>query len=523
MQTLYRSRSLGCSALNTFMKKIVRMIGKLWKAVGEPLPGTARFLRHTLLPAMLRKRTPAYPETAVIIISHNYGSLLPRAIESVLKQTVALREILVIDDASSDNTKDVAALYAEKGVSYMRVEHRNLSLTRNTAAAATVSEFLLFLDADDFLPPNYIERCVEKMKDPAVGFVYANIQQFGDWNTFLEPPEFNPDMLARGNYITSNALLRRQMFDLVGGYTPLPHSFEDWEFLQRCIAMGYRGIKADTWVHYNLHADSLSAVYRSGPHRSYANDAALLQKPLTIFTPFSGRTVVFERYLKGLLSCTVNPQNIHLWWYNTSDDPAFDALLRRTIATLPFGSVRYSHVPLPKNWAHTSTTLQQEDRMNNDTADYYYQLAVLRAYNTMITECQTELVVTLEDDMELKPETLAALLTTMEGDIAAVIAPYRHRVLPRYEVWMPLENGTTTHFSQKGTGLQDVGGCGFGCTLFRTRCLKHLLPLYTGVKQDPKQWYDQIAYLRLQQQGRIVCNWDLEINHLQSLPQPNSF
>lgn len=497
--------------------KLINSIGNVWKAMGEPMPGLMRFLRHDM-PKIILGEKPHIPkaDVAVVILSHNYGSMLERAIQSVLAQTIRPIEILVVDDASTDNTRAVAEKFAPKGVSYLRVENRNLSLTRNSGASATSSEFILYLDADDFLPPQYIERCLACMNDAAIGFVYGDIQQFGDWNAFIVSPSFNEAMLTRGNYITSNALLRRQMLDLVGGYNVQPTSFEDWDFLRRCVALGYKGHKAETWVHYNMHQRSLSAVYMQGPHKSYANDAAILQQPLTIFTPFCGRYGVFERYLAGLLSSTIDPQTVQLWWYNTSSDPRFDELLRTTIATLPFASVRYTHDPLPTTWNQTIAALEEGHKTGSVSTEYHYQLAVLRAYNTMIQGCTTDFVLTLEDDSELQPHTIKQMLEHMEYDTAAIIAPYRHKTMDRYEVWMPKEDGTTEHFTQKGSGLQQVGGCGFGCTLFRTEGLRAIAPLYTNIKQTPRQWYDQLSYLRLRRHGRILCDWNLEIAHLQS-------
>lgn len=500
------------------MKKIIRSLGKIWKAWGEPFPRTARFFRHTIPQWIMHERMirKNKVEVAVIIPCHNYGQYLSQAIESVLAQTVIPQEILVVDDASDDNTRDIALQYAKKGVSYLRVANRNLSLTRNSGAAATHSRFLMYLDADDRIPPEYIERCMEKTDDHRVGIVYTDAQEYNERWIYRTVGRFDKDRLTRHNFITSHALIRRQCFDIVGGYRAIPHSMEDWDFNRRVVAAGYRAEKADTYSFYNIHEDSMLRTHVRGPHYSYINDAALLHHPITIFTPFCGRREVFDEYLAGLLSTDIDPSMIRLVWYNTAEDPAFDALLREKAATLPFASVQVMRDPLPSIWGHTTESLLK-NRIGSERADYYYQLAVIRAYNVMIRKCDTEYVLTLEDDNILKPDTLRELLSVMHHDVAAVIAPYRSRFYPRYEVWDHLETGGIANRKEKGMGTEEVGGCGFGCTLFRTEYLRNVAPLETRVDRTPKEWYDQLAYTRLADYGRILCNWDCEVEHKKGL------
>lgn len=482
--------------------------------MGEPFPKTARFLRHTLphwwyLGGKQRKPNA---DVAIIIPCHNYGTYLARAIESALAQTIRPAEILVVDDDSTDNTRAIAMSYADRGVSYMHVSHHNLSLTRNSAAAATRSEFLMYLDADDLMPADYIEQCMKKMWNHRVGIVYADMQEFNEKRNYRTVSLFDEGRLHRYNFISSHALIRRQCFDLVGGYRSIPHCMEDWDFYRRIVAYGFIADKAETNSFYNVHVDSMLQSHIRSPHYSYINDAALLHHPITIFTPFCGRREVFDEYLAGLLSTDIDPSMIRLFWYNTAEDPTFDALLRETAATLPFASVQIMRDPLPSTWGHTTESLLK-NRIGSERADYYYQLAVVRAYNVMIRTCSTEYVLTVEDDNILKPGTLRGLLSAMHHDVAAVIAPYRSRFYPRYEVWDHLPTGGIANRKEKGSGTEEVGGCGFGCTLFRTEYLRAIAPLETRVDRTPKEWYDQLAYTRLADYGRILCNWNEEVEH----------
>jgi glycosyltransferase involved in cell wall biosynthesis len=455
-------------------------------------------------------------DVAVIIPCHNYAHFLKDAIESILAQTTKPSDILVIDDASNDDPANVVLEYKTHGVRIVRTDNRSLSRTRNLGAELTKSAYLLYLDADDMLAPNYIERCLDAMTKPGIAFAYPDMQWFGEEKRHIRSPEFESEALLRSNFASSNALIRRQAFDIVGGYRDIAHSLEDWDFYKRLIQAGFQGARANTIAHYRIHRNSMVNVHNRSSHKNYCNDAALLHTPITIFTPFAGREEVFDRYFAGLHALKFNPAYIQLHWCNTSSDPRFDRLLRTKITALPFARCIYTHAPLPPLWNHTPHTLIRHRIKNTDDADYYYQLAVVRAFNEAIKTCTTEYMLTLEDDMILSPDTLIQLLQTMQWNTAAVIAPYRSGFFPRFEVWMPKSNGTVSHFKERKTGVQEVGGCGLGCTLFRSTDLRAIAPLFTGVRNTPMQWYDQLTYERLAHRGKILCNWDVTVEHLKT-------
>jgi len=441
------------------MMKLLHILGNIWKKAGEPFPQTTRFFRHALPQklSMWGSKRKAIVDVAVIIPCHNYAHYLELAIDSVLAQTVRPREILIVDDASDDDTALVVLRYAAKGVSYLRVEHSNLSLTRNSGAAATTSSFLLYLDADDRIPPEYIEQCLGNMQDRHTGFVYADIQEFNERTIYHNAGEFDKERIARYNFISSHALIRRRCFDRVGGYRSIPHIMEDWDFYRRITADGYVGKKAETYSLYNIHGDSMFQSHLRSPHCSYLNAAALLHQPITIFTLFNGRHTRFDRYLAGLLSLHVDPSMIRLFWYNTNNDPAFDRRLRDELARLPFGSVRYMQ-PLPSEQA-------------------------MLAYTTIINECTTDYILTLAADTIVEPDTLRKLLERMDYDVAAVTAPYG----PQY-----------------GNDIEEMDTCHLTCTLLRTSALRSILPLETEKYTTPSHTVGH---------EKILCDWGHIVRH----------
>lgn len=116
------------------------------------------------------------------------------------------------------------------------VSHRHgttLAQARNEAAAIAGTEWLCFLDADDELTPGYFEAMGQGTADlrgPAVQYVRPNGR--------AEAPKLWPAVdLRDGNYLIIGTLVRRAMFDAVGGFREFP-IYEDWDLWQRCARAG---------------------------------------------------------------------------------------------------------------------------------------------------------------------------------------------------------------------------------------------------------------------------------------------
>ncbi len=116
---------------------------------------------------------------SVLVPSYNSASTLAAAVYSVFDQTFADYEILVIDDGSTDNTRDVVErLEKEKPgkIRYIYQENRGLAAARNTGIRESRGEFLALLDADDHWLPERLERGVAAMEqNERTGLVHANI------------------------------------------------------------------------------------------------------------------------------------------------------------------------------------------------------------------------------------------------------------------------------------------------------------------------------------------------------------
>ncbi|MBM3933411.1 MAG: glycosyltransferase family 2 protein [SAR202 cluster bacterium] len=123
------------------------------------------------------------PKVRVIIPTHNRAHLVSRSIDSVLAQTFADFELLVVDDASSDGTEGVVKAIADPRVRYLRHEqNRGASGARNTGLANMRGTYVAFLDDDDEWLPTKLEEQVSQLdSEPAdVGMVYCWMDYFDE-------------------------------------------------------------------------------------------------------------------------------------------------------------------------------------------------------------------------------------------------------------------------------------------------------------------------------------------------------
>ena len=119
---------------------------------------------------------------SIIITTYNHAKFIAVAINSALSQTYNNVEILVIDDGSTDNTRDIVSKY--KDVDYYYQKNQGLPAARNSGIEKAKGEFISFLDADDFLYPRGIEINISfLLNDKNIAFVsgaYINVDEFGN-------------------------------------------------------------------------------------------------------------------------------------------------------------------------------------------------------------------------------------------------------------------------------------------------------------------------------------------------------
>lgn len=175
------------------------------------------------------------PEVSVVITNYNYGRYLEQAIQSVFSQTYATIKLYVIDDASSDNSHEILKAYSKKADILKHHQNKGIVFTRNEALDFCKTKYILFLDADDWIDPDYIETLVDAAEKSALDIAYCDANYFikdrADMGESLNPPQFNLDRLKNGNYVHMSSLLRVKALGDIRfdkGLEKMTH--EDWDF-----------------------------------------------------------------------------------------------------------------------------------------------------------------------------------------------------------------------------------------------------------------------------------------------------
>lgn len=175
------------------------------------------------------------PLVSVCLPTYNYAQFLPRAVESVLAQTFTDFELLVYDDASTDDTVTVMQPYLDdpRVKFVVQPENRGLFANFNQSAAAARGRLIKYLCADDFLDEQFLERLVPLMDDESVQIATCanwliggddnltgeQVAPFGDGGS-VEPEEAARQLAEWHNVVgmPTNTIIRRETLAAVGGF-----------------------------------------------------------------------------------------------------------------------------------------------------------------------------------------------------------------------------------------------------------------------------------------------------------------
>lgn len=207
-----------------------------------------------------------FPDISVIIPTFNRAKTLPRALESIRRQTYPPSEIILIDDGSTDETPRVIARQFPE-VRYIRQENRGVSSARNTGIKAAVGEWIAFLDSDDEWLPKKLEKQVEALQHHPEYQICHSDEIWIRRGTRVNPMKKHRKY---GGYIfqqclplciisPSSVLIHHSVFQEVGMFDENLPACEDYElWLRICARYPVLYIEKPLIVKYGGHADQLS-------------------------------------------------------------------------------------------------------------------------------------------------------------------------------------------------------------------------------------------------------------------------
>jgi len=223
------------------------------------------------------------PRVSAIIPTYNYARYVAAAVESVLSQSFDDLEIVVVDDGSTDETRETLRHLSTR-IRYVPQAHRGLAATRNAGIRVSRGRYLAFLDSDDLWLPDKVSMQVARLDaEPAVGLVYTEATLFNDESPTEIPHSFWSDhpsgkilpRLLRHNVVPSpTPMVRRELFEQVGPFDERLSACEDWDMWIRIAQVSEFSYVDRVLAKYRVHAANMSLDHE----RMMTNGLRVLEK-----------------------------------------------------------------------------------------------------------------------------------------------------------------------------------------------------------------------------------------------------
>ena len=205
---------------------------------------------------------------SVITPAFNAAETIGDTLASLIKQTYGHWEVVVVDDGSSDATAAVVSSFVERDTRVRMVQQVNQgeSGARNTGISLARHDWLLFLDADDWISTSYLEKGMDELRsDPnldAVHSPWARVALDGTLVTedYVPPTgDLFPTLAERVAFPIHACVVRRSVVEEIGRFDPTLRTCPDWDLWQRVARTGARfGLVRDVLAYYRMHPNSAS-------------------------------------------------------------------------------------------------------------------------------------------------------------------------------------------------------------------------------------------------------------------------
>jgi glycosyltransferase involved in cell wall biosynthesis len=200
------------------------------------------------------------PLVSVIMPAFNASRYIAESIESVLIQSYRNFELIIVDDGSTDNTREVASRFKDDKINYFDQPNKGVSAARNLAIAKAKGTYIMPLDSDDMITPNSIAMHLEAFgKNPEVDLVYSDVLLINSESKPIKvnkKPEYLDrrfmirDLVRAGHPVVPFRLgIRRCVFDKIGLYDESLIIGEDYDMMRRFVKEGLRVYHLNSPMH----------------------------------------------------------------------------------------------------------------------------------------------------------------------------------------------------------------------------------------------------------------------------------
>jgi glycosyltransferase involved in cell wall biosynthesis len=189
------------------------------------------------------------PVVSVIMPTYNRASIILRAIDSVLEQTFTDFELIIIDDGSTDDTREVIVRRSDSRVRVLGQTHKGAAAARNLGIRTASGKYIAYLDTDNIWHKNFLEIMVGEIDDNILIYSSRNLLLCDALNgkpriiaRKVDRPAYNPTELLSRNFIDTNSVLHaRGVFKTVEMFDENLKTLQDWDlFTRMAIAFPFK-------------------------------------------------------------------------------------------------------------------------------------------------------------------------------------------------------------------------------------------------------------------------------------------
>lgn len=200
------------------------------------------------------------PLVSVVIPVYNMQQFIAETLESVLKSDYPNMEVIVMDDGSTDQSKQIADIFSKNDVRVKTFSQVNggASNARNNAIKLATGQYILPVDADNLISVDYISKAVSVLeKQPEVKLVSCEAEFFGNKSGRWKLQPFSINLLCRRNLIDNCAMYRKADWEKAGGYCNQILGREDWDFWLSLFETGGQFYRLPiVGLYYRVRSDS---------------------------------------------------------------------------------------------------------------------------------------------------------------------------------------------------------------------------------------------------------------------------
>lgn len=274
-----------------------------------------------------------YPFVSIIIPTYNRANLIKRAINSILDQSYINYEIIVVDDGSTDNTKEVIESFNEDKISYyIHKKNKGAAAAMNTGIKYSQGDFVAFQGSDDKWIPKKLEKEMNVFLDSSdnVGVVYSGYWYLkNDKKIYIPSPKITKKEgnihyeLLRGNFVSGLSIIRKKCFKKVGLFDENLPNLEDWELY----------IRISKYFSFGFIDEPLSTAYCSSDSETINYSKNLKSSEIILKKHF-------EDFNKNKEILAVNNANIGLYAFVDGDERKSRKYLMKAIKYNPI-NIKY--------------------------------------------------------------------------------------------------------------------------------------------------------------------------------------